>query len=40
MTALDLLHQAMHAVLHHRIAMAFKMTSNGGTFLVVAVFFV
>ena len=31
MKALDLLHQAMHAVLHRHTAMAVEMTSNGGT---------
>ena len=33
MKALDLLHEAMHAVLHHRTAMVVKMASAGGTFV-------
>jgi len=31
--ALDLLHQAMHAVSHHRTAMAIKIASDGGAFV-------
>jgi len=33
MEALDLLHQAMLAVLHRCTAMAIEMASNGGTFV-------
>ena len=33
MKALDLLHWAMGAVLHHRTAMSIEMASNGGTFV-------
>ena len=33
MKAMDLLHWAMCAVSHHRIAMAIEMASNGGTFI-------
>ena len=33
MKALDLLHQAMNALLHHRTAMAIKMACNGGAFV-------
>jgi hypothetical protein len=40
MKALDLLHQAMHAVLHHRTAKAIEIASNGGTFIIVAASFV
>jgi hypothetical protein len=36
MIALDLLHWAMHTVLHHCTAMAIEMSSDGGTFVVVA----
>ena len=31
--ALDLLHQAMHAVLHHRTAMAIEIASDGCAFV-------
>jgi len=40
MKDLDLLHSAMRAVLHHRTAMAIKMSSNRGTFVIVAASFV
>ena len=33
MKALDLLHQAMLTVFHHRTAMAMEMASDGGTFV-------
>jgi hypothetical protein len=33
MKALGLLHWAIHAVLHHRTAMAIEMASNRGTFV-------
>jgi len=33
MKALDLLHQAMLTVLHHRTAMAIEMARNGGAFV-------
>ena len=31
--ALDLFHRAMHAVLHHRTAMAIEIASDGGAFV-------
>ena len=31
--ALDLLHRAMHAVSHHRTAMAIEIASDGGAFV-------
>ena len=37
---LDLLHKTMLVVVHHRTAMAIKMTSDGGTFFAVAASFV
>ena len=40
MKALDLLHQAMCAVWHHRTTMAINMSSDGGTFVIVAASFV
>jgi ABC-type protease/lipase transport system fused ATPase/permease subunit len=33
MKALDRLHPVMRAVLHHHTTMAFKMASDGGTFV-------
>jgi hypothetical protein len=38
--ALDLLHQAMLAVLHRHTAMAIEMASDGGTFFALAASFV
>ena len=40
MKAMDLLHRAMCAVLHHYTAMALEMSSDGGTFVIVAASFV
>ena len=40
MKAMNLLHQAMHLVLHHLIAMAIKMASKVGTFCIGILLFV
>jgi hypothetical protein len=39
MKALDLLHQAMRAVLHHRTVMAIEMASDGGAFVRSSILF-
>ena len=36
---MNLLHQAMHLVLHRLIAMAIKMASKAGTFCIVILLF-
>jgi hypothetical protein len=40
MKSLEHNHQEMRAVSHHHIAMAIEMSSDGGTFIIVAASFV
>jgi hypothetical protein len=40
MKAMNLLHQVMHAVYYHRIAMAIKLPRKVGTFCIIVVLIV